>query len=359
LKLAGLICTGALFFVLAMNAVADPDAIEGMQPVDSGLLKKLLDERGYTPGANFKALVMEIPSDESGNHTYYPMDYQGTSDDRDDWWPASTVKLFAAIAALERLHAMGFTPRAKLTFQYEEKPLTQRVDKIIKRAIVLSRNPEFDRLVEFVGCDWLNRRFLNKRNGLEDTVLLRSYFGRERYPESGRGSNRHSPMILIEQGKRTKTIDERFSTATYDCKNDGNCTTLFELAEAMRRVMMHESLPKKERYRYGAKGRALLREALGSDHKQGGIWTGIKQAYGDRPIKLFHKPGYAAGWFSDNVFVHLEDTNERWIVVMANRSGRESCNEAAIHIGELMASGEISRRRKSMEEAAKKSTPSE
>jgi hypothetical protein len=292
---------------------------------------------------------MEIVPDGNGGYTYYPMDYCGTSDDREDWWPASTVKLFVAVAALERLHAMGFGPKAELTFHYEDEPLTQRVDELIERAIILSKNPEFDRLVEFVGCDWLNRRFLNARNGLKNTVLLRSYFHRVTYPESGKGSNRHSPKILIEEGRRKKTIKERFSTATYNCPEDGNCTTLYELAEVMRRVMMHETLPKKERYRYGADGLSVLREALGSDYKRGGVWEGIRQAYKEKPIKLFHKPGYADGWFSDNVFVHVEDTDERWIVVMANRFGRESCDEAAIHLGELMASGEISKRREALQ----------
>ncbi|MCP4604549.1 MAG: hypothetical protein GY847_29175 [Proteobacteria bacterium] len=346
---AALAVIGQAWYSRAGDDTIAPETAEDkpsdILPLNSGVLPKLLKTRGYELSPHFKAFVMEIVHNKNGSFSYYPMDYLGTSDDREDWWPASTVKLFAAIAALEKNRAMGFSPRAEVTFNYEEKPLTRQLDFIIKRAIVHSRNPEFDQLVEFVNCDRLNRYFLNPRKGILNTVMLRAYYRRVKYPESGKGSNRHSPEIIIKQGRRSKILPEHMSTAKYDCPENGNCTTPRDLAEAMRRLMMHETLPKNERFKLGQKELELLRWALNQDHKKGGVWRGIKTAYEGRPIKLYHKPGYAWGWFSDNVFLHLEDTDERWIVVMANRSGRKSCDEAAAHLGRLMASGDLSRER--------------
>ncbi|MDJ0765133.1 MAG: serine hydrolase [Myxococcota bacterium] len=319
----------------------------GMRVLDSTLLPALLKKRDYKAPPTLKMLVIEI-REVSGGFIYYPMDYLGTSDDRDDWWPASTVKLYAAIAALERIRAMGFTPQAKLTFEYKGKPETRQLSDLLERALVYSKNQPFDQLVEFVGCDWLNDRFLSKRNGLHQTVMLRSYFRRYAYPD-GRGSNRISPKIIVEEGGRSKTIQARDITTEYNCLENGNCTTLNNLAEAMRRVMMHEHLPQKERFSLVKEDLRLLRAYLKRDVKTGGIWQGIKNAYKkqdkDRPIQIFHKPGYAGGWFSDNLFIRVKNPDERWIVTMANRPGRDACDEAAAHIGELMASGALTQAR--------------
>jgi hypothetical protein len=110
----------------------------------------------------------------------------------------------------------------------------------------------------------------------------------------------------------------------------------------MRRVIMHEQLPPEERFNLGSDELKLLHRALSKIRPNSrGIHVvkGIKEAFQDRPIEFYHKAGYANRWFSDNVYVHAKDTNERWIVDLANRPGRHCLDEAALTVGKILSSG--------------------
>ncbi len=338
-----------LVSALSHVSASEPTSSEGsdIPPLDSEMLPRLLTESGYVPPDTFKALVIEIEKNKKGEFVYHRFDYRGTSSDRDDWWPASTVKLYAAIAAMEKLRWHGFPPEAELTFGYEDEPETVVFKKLVERAITDSKNPEFDKLVEIVGFRRLNKHFLSEKNGFNKTVMLRSYSHRVLYEDTGHGSNRHSPKIIITHKKRKKVLKEQTGTGEYDCPDQGNCTTLGELAETMRRVMMHETLKKEERFALGKKEILVLRKALKGKHARGGVADGLREAFKGRKIEIYHKGGYADKWFSDNIFLHVKDTDERWILALANRPGRDSLNEAALHVAKLIASGELKKARQS------------
>ena len=320
-----------------------------VHPLNTTLLPNLLESRGYRPGPHFKGLIISIvPSETAKGYEYYPYDFRKTSIERDTWWPASTVKLFAAIAALEKARRMGFTPRAELTFYYEDGAQTNTLKNLIEHALTFSHNIHFNRLVEFVGFETLNREFLTRRNGFPNTVMLRSYSGRWRNEETGHGSNRHSPRILIREGEdKTEIIEERHGTGSYSCRDQGNCTSLRELSEAMRRVMMHRHLPKSERYFLSRKALALLKKAMSQDRPKGhgGVVAGLKKGFGQRPVEIFHKGGFAYDWYSDNIFIRATDTGELWQVALANYPGRGALDEAAFHVGALLAEGTLAKHR--------------
>ncbi len=330
---------------------AVPEASK-MEHVRSDILPALLKEKGYQPPDTFKALLIEIVRNEQGGFTYYPMDYLGTSEDRDDWWPASTVKIFAAVAAMEKSRALGFPPTSELTFHYEDEPVTETLEELVRRALTDSKNPEFDRLVEFVGSDRLNRYFLSERNGLPRTVMLRAYSRRVKDPKTGKSVNTHSPRITLKFRDRQEELPETTAKGMFPCINNGNCTTLKELTEALRRVMMHETLPIDERYKLGRPQLKLLRSALKGEWARGGVNDALRAAFKGRPIEIFHKGGYADKWFSDVIFLRVNDTHEQWMVSLLNRPGRDSLNEAAGVIAEMLASGELSARRKEAWQAA-------
>ena len=250
------------------------------------------------------------------------------------------MKLLAAVAALERLRGWGFGPETKVTFGYCEAdggPVTQTVEEVVRAAITPSDNVAFDRLVEIAGYEWLNESFLSDGRGLGASVLQRGYGGRHRYPDTGRGSLRHSPPITLSEGSRLKELPERKSTKGYDCPKQGNCVPLRDLAECLRRVMLHEELPSNERFELGSADLKLLRGALAGERKRGlGVVNGLKEAFGPDRLLLHHKAGFALKWFSDNVFVHDTATGRRWLVALANRPGRKALDEAAQHIGVIL-----------------------
>ena len=328
--------------------------------VDGTRLERLLLARGFTPPPRFKALVVELgggvrraPAGSTGEPagaaepaaTYF--DWRGTSDDRDDWWPASSVKLYAAIAALEVLHGLGFSPNAALTFHYDaagEEEVTLPLAQIVDAAIVPSNNAAFNRLVEIVGFDGINRDFFTARNGLGGTVFLRAYNATRRDPITGHGVNRYSPRISIVEGTRHGELPARVGSGQYPCPDQGNCTTLRQLAEAMRRVMLHEHLPAAGRFALGPRELAVLRRALLSDGREHGILLveALQLGFGaDVPLRVYHKPGYANRWISDVMFVRRTDTDQRWLVALAAWSGRRVLDEALRHVGAILASGEL------------------
>lgn len=316
-------------------------------PVNSDILPRLLHERGFAAPDTFKAIVIEIVPSADGGYTYYPMDFNGTSRDRDNWWPASTVKLYAAVAALEQLQVLGFDPtKTQVTYEYEDGPVTQSFEEILRRAITDSKNPEFDRLVDIVGSRRLNRRFLVAKNGIKDTVMLRCYSGRTSNLETGKCSNRVSPALMLKSGQKETVVPVRTFTDELVCEREGNCTTLADLTEVTRRIMLHESLPKAERFRLGDKALLLLRDAMKGTRARGGVADGIRFAFTDRDVEIFHKAGFADQWFSDNMFLKIHDTHEQWIIGMANRPGREALDAVAKIVATLIADHTLSNERK-------------
>ena len=340
----------------ALGGLLPAGAAAQVAQVDEARLPGLFEELGHESPDTLRALVGVIDvgaqdgqegqeAQRAPRAEWY--DWRGTSQSRDDWWPASSIKLYAAVAALERSREMGFLPAAMLTYHYEseeEDEYRGRLTQVVRHAIVASNNLAFDRLVEFVGMDYLNRRFFSERNGLENTVFLRAYGGRNRNPENGHAVNRHSPPITIERGRRVREIPARDGRGQYECPDQGNCTTLRELAGAMYRVMLHEHLPDEARFALGERELALLRSTLEAPRREHGelLVQAVRRGFGDDvPIRVFHKPGYAYRWTSDVMFVHRTDTDERFIIVVAAHPGRRVVDETLTRIAALLAAGSL------------------
>ena len=305
---------------------------------DVHTLPTMLKARGFKPPAKFKALVIPLGRVDGSKRDPSPrrLSYNGTAWDRDDWWPASTVKLYAAIAALETTRRLGMRPRARATFRYPDKARKGRISGLVHMALVPSNNLAFDRLVELVGAQDFNERFLSPRNGLGDTVMLRSYYGRVRLEGTNIGTNRDSPEIVIEDKGVRSTLPARYMRKELPCEEEGNCTTLDNLAEALRRVMLHEKLPASERFALGPRELDVLRRALRHRKKRGnGVVDGLREGFG-KGLTVAHKPGYSRKWFSDVVYAFDERSGRAWIVAMAGFPGRHCLDRAAQHVGALL-----------------------
>jgi hypothetical protein len=345
------------WFVVALAAANIGAAPASRQPaVDTETLGRLLEREQYQPSPFFKALIIVITGDEQEGFVYHPYSFGATHTDRDNWWPASSIKIFPAVAMLEYLKQLGFDADVQIEFRYQDRAHA-RVSgaRLIRAAITQSSNVAFDRLVEVVGSRQLNDRFLTPLKGCGDTVLLRSYTRRVLNPDTGEGSLRHSPEIVVSSGRVHRTLEERMDAHDYratGCRGiekpdrrradeiyEGNCTTLWDQAELMRRVMMHEYLRADERYDLTQKQLALLRSALAGRRARGtSVVQGLRTAFAGRRIETYHKPGYAMEWFNDVVFARAPDSGERFLVAMANFPGRQALDEAAAVVGRLLAS---------------------
>jgi hypothetical protein len=147
-------------------------------------------------------------------------------EDTEYWYPASTVKLCAAVAALRTLERLGGegapwldadTPAAYhplLEGEAEESAdasstddgrLTVRHD--VRKSLIVSDNPAFNRLYGLAGQDRVNAEM--RALGLDSVWIVHRLAERRTAEE-----NRRSPRITLGDGDDALTLPERVSDAT-------------------------------------------------------------------------------------------------------------------------------------------------
>ena len=203
----------------------------------------------------------------------------------DDFWPASSIKLLAALGALDRAASLGFTGAATVSFAdaYPGPDDGVTLRDVYWSAVSASDNLDYDILIRIAGFDRLNTEFLSAANGFPATVIQRSYAGID---------VQRSPEMTLEEDGRVMVVPERVSTDEYGCPDLGNCTNLFELSEAVRRVVLDTSLPPDERFDIDAADVLALEEALAD---AGSFFTaGVEEVFGPGST-VQSKPGVAPG----------------------------------------------------------------
>jgi hypothetical protein len=184
-----------------------------------------------------------------------------------DFWPASSIKVVAAVGALEFLAGMGFTGAA--TVSTEDGSVGVR--DLYEEALRDSSNGAYDWLVSIAGVDWLNTEFLVPPNGFTATVIQRSYTD----PESGLVP---SPAMTISEGDLTVELPPREVQGSDRCPDRGNCSNLLEMGDTLRRIVLVDELPLSERFVIAPEDVAALRQAL--LHAEGFIDPGAEAVFG-------------------------------------------------------------------------------
>jgi LysM repeat protein len=311
--------------------------------VDHVSLEKVMRAHGFSPPARFKALVRQFDFDESRTRVVreFAWDWGGSSNDLSGWNPASSIKLFAAVAALVRAQELGFTHRAELTFHGRLSDHHSRLEELITQAVGPSDNIAYNFLVQFSGFDWLHEEFFTPLNGVENSALCRAYENR-RWMQLGESpSFRDSPPITITEGRRAKDLGPRSGEATTKC-SAAACTTLGDLAECMRRLMLQEQLPAHQTYRLDDEHLALLRKVLRTDRKRGDeVVDNLAIHLRGKDVHFYHKAGYAGDWYSDVVYVLDPARTKAWVIAMAGFPGRGSLSRAAEILGKVLARGDL------------------
>ena len=308
-----------------------------------GDLAGLMRERGFRAPRNFKASVVVIDFNAARTTItrQRSFDYGGTGDDAAGWNPASSIKLFSAVAAAERANDLGFSLSARVTFHGRRQQHTFTLRDLIADALGPSDNIAHNFLVQFVGFDELNGRFFSSRNGFERSAILRAY-ETSRWMNLGEAASfRSSPRITIEEGGRTREIDPRNGDYQPAC-GGAACTSVEDLGECMRRLMLHEQLPEREQFDLDAETLRFIRTTLRSERSRGEeVVDRLAAAFDDPGARFYHKAGFAGDWYSDNVYVYVPGRPHAYIVTLAAHPGRSSLNSAATIIGELLAAGEL------------------
>jgi hypothetical protein len=226
------------------------------------------------PGVPKFAVVCLVREGEDGAPVFDWIDYRDTAD-RKDFWPASTVKLHAVIAAMERVREAGFDLEVTATFEHREpdgrwvldcaRTLREMSSEVFRR----SSNEDYTLLLRLAGIDWIHTEFLTEERGFPNSALMRGYVKSRPWVYEREEAQRI--RLASPDGSRTAVIEHRWSGRSYseergatviDAKT-GNVTTPRELAECLRRVLLHEHLPESERFRLSPAQLQFLREGGG------------------------------------------------------------------------------------------------
>ncbi len=230
----------------------------------------------FPPGASVYAAKV---TREAGGLAYEDFEGGGGALER-DFWPASSIKVLAALGALEFVGQQGFTGAATVSFG-NGAPRTLR--SIYDAAIRISSNSDYDLLVEIAGVDWLNEQFLSPARGFPVTVIQRSY--------TVGGNLRSTPAITLAEGTRTAVIPARNGKVDTDCPK-GQCSDLFEMSESVRRVVLHNEIPEGERFKLApADVTGVTSALLGAE---GWFEPAVARVLGTG-ARIYGKPGQVPG----------------------------------------------------------------
>ena len=311
--------------------------------VNTTALPKLMAAEGFKPPQKFMAFILEFTFDSTRQVVIKEraFDYHGTSSQNSGWNPASAIKIFAAIAALRRIDELGFSSRARVTFHGAQNYSTT-VHELIEAAIINSNNIAYNRVVQLASFDKLHTELLTSRFGITQTALNRGYELSKWQAMGENPSLRVSPSITLVEGSKKTTLPAANSKANSICSSAA-CTSLQDLAESSRRLMLQEQLPADESFNLKTEDLIMLRRAMRSPDRTRGteMVDRFAAVFKDPRVKFYSKPGFSADWFTDNAYIFDPTQNQAWIVVMSGYPGRHSLDDAATAIAKIIHSGKL------------------
>jgi hypothetical protein len=285
------------------------------------------------PEARKWACVCRIETRDDGTLDFQWHDYRGTADAL-DFWPASTIKLYAVIAALELLHERGFDLDATLTFEHRDENGTWTLDcartvrEMISEIFRRSSNEDYTLLLRFVGIDRINTEFLKPERGFPHSALMRGYvLGRPweyRRAEPQRITVRSvdGGVDVITHTWSGRSYSEERGATVIDART-GNVTSPRELAECLRRVLFAEHLPAAEQYRLSPTQLAFLRsggagltglETRVADSDPDAWTAGADTAF--PKARFFHKCGVISSFALEVACVDDRENSGRCVILV-------------------------------------------
>ena len=272
------------------------------------------------------------------------------------FWPASTIKIYTVVAALEYLNELEMPLDSALTFERKTEgkwklDCARSMREMISEVFRRSSNEDYTLLLRFVGIDRINAKFLTPDRGFPHSALMRGYVGGRPY-----GYVREEPQrITIHAADgRSKTVEHAWSGRSYSKERGatiisattGNCTSTKELAECLRRILFHESLPAGERCNLTDEQVRFIREGggglTGLRNKLAGAfaWTNSSETVFPK-ARFYHKGGRISTHTLDVAYVDDVKSGKRFIVAVAAGSGKtETVKRMAKSIAEWVKARE-------------------
>jgi hypothetical protein len=301
---------------LAGPAVAEVEASwydRAAALADRAAIPAAFAARGYEAPAEAYLLVggvSEVAARPA--FTWLSLGDTGFGAEAPSFWPASMVKLIAAVGALTTLRGYGLTGSARIAFTDGRGAFRGSAVNLYTSALTHSNNVAYDRLMKIAGFDAVNDGLLSEADGFPFMAMQRAYDG---------GSDptlRVSPEIAFEERGRAGAIPRRESDRVHpQCPDEGNCATLFEMLHFLARVVLHDELDERDRFDLHRADAAALKRALDASPTR--IGAGVEGAL-RHPVVVYNKGGRVPGVVvNDHALVVDLKTRRRWLVAASIR----------------------------------------
>ena len=274
---------------------------------DRVTLAEAFSAAGYQPPKGTRVLAARVvPGVGQPAFRYYSLGDTAFEHSYGQYHPASAVKVMAAVGALWTLGAHGLSGDAELRFHDGMGAFHGTVRRLYERAITDSSNPAYNRLLVIAGFDEMNERYLAPGRGFPHLALQVGY------GKLTRQRLHRSPEISFAEGETRGAIPAREGRSREAGCPRTNCATLFELQDVIRRVLLHDELPREERFPLQPQDVTGLRAALLAARDR--LGDGPAEVLG-HPVRIYNKVGFIPRMnLLETAMIEDTETNERFFV---------------------------------------------
>ncbi|WP_418602206.1 serine hydrolase [Hwangdonia sp.] len=321
-----------IFFSSCKNESTDP--IETVLASSNPKIKTIADAIG---NHEVQILFTEVKREKD---SVYFEDYSFQVDDNIYFYPASTVKLPIAILALEKIKDHALIDRNTL-FNVEGDSTKTTVSNAIKKIFAVSDNAAYNRLFEYLGKDYINRKLKEKginarishRLSVDNSTDLKTkpliFYNQNQviFKTDSVINQPINPLNLnkITKGKGYMVNDSLVNNSMdFSLKNYLSVTALHQI---MKRLMFPELYPYDQQFHLTPNDRTFLINTMSIlPHEAGYISDDYYESYvkflvfGDskkpmpKHIKIYNKVGNAYGYLTDCAYIVNEKTKKEYII---------------------------------------------
>lgn len=319
--------------------------------LQAGRLDNILED--ISPDIKKWATVVTVNGEES-KPVFEWFHYQNSAD-AVDFWPASTIKIYTVVAALEYLNELNLPTDCVLVFEHKEggkwildsaRTMREMISEVFRR----SSNEDYTLLLRFVGIDRINTKFLIPEKGFPHSALMRDYitfrpllYVNEEPQRITIYSKGNEPLQVEHSWSGISYSEQRGATAL--SSKTGNCTSTHELAECLRRIIFHHTLPESQKYNLTDEQVKFIIEGgglTGLENKEAGPYAwenSTEEIFPD--ARFFHKGGLISTYSLDVAYINDVESNTKFIVAIAAQSGDiDTVTKMAKRIAEWIKKGD-------------------
>jgi hypothetical protein len=256
-----------------------------------------------------------------------------------DFWPASCIKLYTVVAAVELLNELGLPLESVVAFERRSADgrwildAARSVKEMLGEVFRRSSNEDYTLLLRMVGLDRLNTKFLIPEKGFTASALMRGYVTGRPYSYI-----REEPQRITVHGAGiSKSVEHTWSGTFYSeargatiiDSRTGNVASTRDMVECLMKLVFHDKLPAESRFSItAAQAEFILRGGDGfvgmeTKAKESGpaAWiNGVEKVFPN--ARYYHKCGLISNYCLEVAFVDdLKDSGKQFLLVPVVNAG--------------------------------------